>query len=117
MAKATRFPIATTAENWPMLVLGIGDTIRPREKTAPDGSPTFSSGCLLKVERNDGSVNVDKSATVHVLKPASEPYEGLHVPKGKIWVQPWTSDGGRLAYSITIEELVPFGARREGGAR
>lgn len=115
MAKATRFPVATTAEAFPVLVLGIDDTVRERDKLAPDGSKTYASGCLLKVERADGSVATDKSASIHVLKPCAEGrYDGLYIARGRVWVQPWTSDGGRLAYSITVDELVPW--KRQGQA-
>lgn len=109
MAQGTKFPIHTNGDLFKIVVLGIGDTIRERDNKAPNGASTYSSGCLLKRENKDGSVSTDKSASIHVLKPSQVgAYEGLHVARGDIWLQPYQQDGGRMAYSITVEELVPI---------
>ena len=52
-------------------VIGLGDTPRPREKAAPTGEVTYSTGCILRMLRKDGQVASDKSASVNVINPAA----------------------------------------------
>lgn len=105
---ATQLPVKTDGAAWPVVVVGMGDSVRPREKTAPDGRLTFTSGGILRVASKDGTLRSDKSASVHVIEqPASGVLElgALYRADGAVWVQPWESNG-RMALSITVERLV-----------
>lgn len=105
---ATALPVRTTADLWPVTVIGMGESPRVREgKTTPDGELTYGSGCILRVQRKDGEIKADKSASVHVTKPASVYELGVeYVARGQVFVQPYESNG-RMALSITVEELLP----------
>ncbi|MGH3484712.1 MAG: hypothetical protein ACRDPQ_15940, partial [Nocardioidaceae bacterium] len=61
----------------------------------------------LRVQRKDGTLRADKSASVHVTKPAGH-YElgAIYKATGRVYVQPYESNG-RMALSITVEQLVP----------
>ena len=104
---ATQLPVATTAELWPVTVIGMGESPKEREKASPDGEVTYASGCILRVQRKDGSLRADKSASVHVTKPAGH-YElgAIYKAVGRVYVQPYENNG-RVALSITVEQLVP----------
>lgn len=109
MNVGTSLPVETTADRWHVVVAGMGAPTRPRDKAAPTGEQTHVSGCILMVQRKDGSVQPDKSASVHVLKPATTYEFGQYFEaRGKVWVQPYESNE-RMALSITVEQLVPMG--------
>lgn len=108
----TAMPVKTHSDLWQMEVMGLGEKPTLREgKVTRDGELTYASGCLLRVLRKDGTVKVDKSASVHVTKPAAMYEAGVtYRAQGRIFVQPYQSGEGasaRLALSITVEELVP----------
>lgn len=108
MNVGTSLPVETTAERFPVVVAGMGAPTRPRDKAAPTGEQTHVSGCILMMQRKDGSVQPDKSASVHVLKPASMYEFGQYFEaRGRVWVQPYENNE-RLALSITVEQLVPM---------
>ena len=107
---ATQLPVATTAEMWPVTVIGMGESPKERDKASPDGEVTYASGCILRVQRKDGSLRADKSASVHVTKPAGLYELGvIYQATGRVYVQPYESNG-RMALSITVEQLVPADA-------
>ena len=107
---ATRMPIATTAELWPVTVIGMGESPSEREKASPEGEVTYSSGCVLRMERKDGKLKADKSASVNVINPASIYELGtVYVAKGRVYVQPWESNS-RITLSVLVEQLVPVDA-------
>jgi hypothetical protein len=114
---ATQLPVATTAELWPVTVIGMGESPKEREKASPDGEVTYSSGCILRVQRKDGTLRADKSASVHVTKPAGH-YElgAIYKATGRVYVQPYESNG-RMALSITVEQLVPDSDTGKTGPR
>lgn len=108
----TTFPISTTSDLWPVHVIGMGGEPRARNdadgrpKVAPSGEATYMSGTILIVAR-DGIEGPQKSASVHVLKPAATYVMGeRYMARGRVWVQPYEANG-RVAQSITVEELVP----------
>ena len=104
---ATQLPVRTTAEVWPVTVIGMGESPKEREKASPDGEVTYASGCILRVQRKDGSLKADKSASVHVTKPAGMYELGvIYQAAGRVYVQPYENNG-RVALSITVEQLVP----------
>lgn len=104
----TRLPVATTSDVWPVYVVGLGSEPKQRDKAAITGEPTFSSQTLLMGGEKDGKDRPDKTASVHVIKPAATYELGKkYVSKGRVYVQPYTPDGGRQTLSITVEELVP----------
>ncbi|UPK75695.1 hypothetical protein MU582_03360 [Nocardioidaceae bacterium SCSIO 66511] len=110
MNVGTSLPVETTADRWAVVVGGMGAPVKPREKAAPTGEQTHSSGCILMVQRKDGSVQPDKTASVHVLKPATVYEFGtFYEARGRVWVQPYESNE-RMALSITVEQLVPIGS-------
>lgn len=112
---ATALPVATTAEMWPVTVIGMGESPKERDKASPEGEVTYASGCILRVQRKDGSLRADKSASVHVTKPASIYELGLiYRAAGRVWVQPYENNG-RMALSITVEQLVPADADADAG--
>ena len=107
---ATQLPIATTADLWPVMVIGMGDSPAQREKASPEGEVTYSSGCVLRMQRKDGQLKADKAASVNVINPASTYELGrIYVAKGRVYVQPWESNS-RITLSVTVEQLVPADA-------
>lgn len=109
MDVGTSLPVATTADQWPVVVGGMGAPVKERDKAAPTGEQTFASGCILWVQRKDGSVSPDKTASVHVIKRADTyEYGTFYEARGRVWVQPYESNE-RTALSITVEQLVPVG--------
>lgn len=103
----TSLPVATTAEVWPVVVMGMGGEPRLRDKTAPDGRATYASGAVLLIER-EGQATAQKSASVHVLEPTPLPMGQMLRAVGRVWVQPYEANS-RVALSITVEKLVPVG--------
>ena len=107
-AGATMLPVRTTGAVWPVVVVGMGDAVRPRDKPAPDGRLAFMSGGILRTVNRDGVLKSDKTASVHVIE---QPIGGvlelgqLYRAEGTVWVQPWENNG-RMALSITVERLV-----------
>lgn len=100
-------PVATTADLSPLFVLGMGGAPRLREgKITPDGRLTYSTGCMLMIERN-GEISPQRSASVHVVEPAAT-YElaAQYMAAGLVWVMPYEANG-RVALSIICERLVP----------
>lgn len=67
--QGTQFPIVTTAAEWPVHVMGTGEAPRQRDKASPQGEVTHATGTLLRVQGRDGTLRVDKSASVHVIIP------------------------------------------------
>ena len=107
---ATQLPIATTAELWPVTVIGMGESPKEREKASPEGEVTYSSGCVLRMQRKDGLLKADKAASVNVINPASTYELGrIYKAKGRVYVQPWESNT-RITLSVTVEQLVPADA-------
>lgn len=109
----TQMPVETNAENFPVFVVGMGDSPKVRNdqngkpKHAPNGEVTYGSGCIARMLTKDGTVRNDKTASVHVTKPASIYELGqVYQAQGRVWVQPYESNG-RVALSITVEALVP----------
>jgi len=114
---ATVLPVRTTAEVWPVTVDGMGESPKEREKASPDGEVTYASGCILRVQRKDGSLKADKSASVHVTKPAGLYELGvIYRASGRVYVQPYENNG-RVALSITVEQLVPADADTGSSSR
>lgn len=106
-ATLTGTPVATTSELWPVFVTGMGEAPKPREKAAPTGEVTYSSGTILRRRSAEGALKVDKSASIHVLKPAAIYELGqVYEAKGRVYVMPYEANS-RVALSITVEELVP----------
>ena len=114
---ATKLPVATTAELWPVTVIGMGESPSEREKASPEGEVTYSSGCVLRMERKDGKLKADKAASVNVINPASIYELGtVYVAKGRVYVQPWESNS-RITLSVTVEQLVPADADTGSSSR
>ena len=114
---ATQLPIATTAELWPVMVIGMGESPAQREKASPEGEVTYSSGCVLRMQRKDGQLKADKSASVNVINPASTYELGrIYKAQGRVYVQPWESNS-RVTLSVTVEQLVPADADTGTGPR
>ncbi len=113
---ATPKVIATTSAIWPVRCAGLGEAPRPREKVSPDGRGTFTTGTVLINASPDG-VRANKTASVNVIEadPAGYALGVTYAAQGKIWVTPYTPDGGRSTLSITVERLVPMGT--PGGKR
>lgn len=105
-AMGTALPVATDARTWPVVVIGMDSEARPRDgKMSPDGRQTYASGCILMVDRG-GDLRADKSASVHVVEPATYALGQRYVAQGRVWVQPYENNQ-RVALSITVERLVP----------
>lgn len=104
--RATSLPVLTNSDLFPLVAMGMGGTPRQREKPAPTGEATYASGAILFVDRK-GVPTADKSASIHVLSPDPVPLGQLVQAQGKIWVQPYESNG-RSALSIIVEKLVPL---------
>ena len=115
MAKGLRLPIETAASLCEVRCVGMDSEVRLREKSAPDGRPTYSSGTILMVESKDGNVSANKTASVNVIQFPAEPYRlgGLYRADGKIWVMPYESNG-RVTLSVTVETLVPVEEQSSG---
>lgn len=113
MAEGTALPVETHSDLWQMECIGLGETPRLRQgKAAPTGELVYSSGCILRTRRKDGSVTADKSAGINVIEPAASYELGvIYRAEGRIYVQPWMTDGSmaRSQLSITVERLVPVG--------
>lgn len=103
-----RVPLPMSAEQSGIRVVGLGGQPKLRDgKLSPDGRPTYSSGCVLLVDRA-GDVRPDKSASVHVVEPAATYVLGeQYVAAGQVWVTPYTAANDRVALSVTVERLVP----------
>lgn len=106
------FPVVTDAGRCPVLVVGLGGTPRLREgKASPEGEATYATGAVLMGERQ-GELSPMKAASVHVIE-AAPTYElgRQYRAQGRVYVQPYTPDGGRMTVSITVERLVPVETR------
>lgn len=104
---ATQFPVRTHSQAWPLRVVGMGGKITPLDKATPDGEVKYQSHTILLIER-DGMAQPQKSASVHVIHPDPEGYAlgQVYAAEGRVFVQPYESNS-RVAYSITVERLVP----------
>lgn len=111
--EGTALPVATHSDLWQMECIGLGETPRLRQgKATPLGEVIYTSGCILRIRRKDGSVSADKSASVSVIEPAAMYELGvIYRAEGRVYVQPWMTDGSmaRSQLSITVEKLVPVG--------
>ena len=107
ISNGTALPVQTHSDLWQVEAVGLGETPRLREKAAPTGEVTYSTGCILRMRRKDGSVAADKSASVNVINQAAIYELGvIYRAQGRIFVQPWESNG-RMTLSVTVEGLVP----------
>jgi hypothetical protein len=105
--QGTAMPVHTHSDLWQVEVIGLGETPREREKASPEGEVTYSTGCILRMRRKDGTVAADKAASVNVINKAAIYELGVtYRAQGRIYVQPWESNG-RMTLSITVEGLVP----------
>jgi hypothetical protein len=118
----TQMPVETHSDAFAVMVVGMGDSPKARNdangkpKFAPNGEMTYGSGCIVRMLTKDGTIRNDKSASVHVTKPASIYELGqIYQAEGRVWVQPYESNG-RVALSITVEALVPVKAETPGKA-
>lgn len=104
----TVMPVRTNSDLFPVYVMPTGQQPKIREgKFSPDGEQTYGTGAILLLADKDGNTRADKSASVHVIKPGTYNLGQPHVSRGRVFVQPYSSDNGRSALSITVEELVP----------
>lgn len=121
--QAAGLPIATNSDLWPLRVAGTGERAKYRLKgdrggsqtnaLSPDGRPTLSSGCIARFLVQDGELKSQKTASVHVINATTEDVfePGEFLADGAIWIQPYIPEGSnRIAYSITVESLVPVTA-------
>ncbi|QDP94798.1 hypothetical protein FOE78_01685 [Microlunatus elymi] len=108
ISQGTALPVATHSDAWPVEVIGLGESPRERkDKATPAGEVTYSSGCILRRRQKDGSVRVDKSASINVINPAATYELGVvYLARGRVYVMPYESNG-RMALSITVEGLFP----------
>lgn len=114
--------IKTNSRDFPVLVRLTGsnsgnprlDQATKTPKTNRDGKLTYTVDGSLIVLNRDGDVTVNKTASVHTTVPleaevdlfgAAQVYRG----EGTVFVTPYES-GGRIAYSINVERLVPVQA-------
>ena len=118
-----QLPVETHSDLTGMYVVGMCDSPKARlgtdgkPKFAPSGEQTYASGCILRMLTKDGTIRNDKTASVHVLKPAAV-YElgAIYQAVGRVWVQPYVPEGqSRLALSITVEQLIPAKAEAVTG--
>lgn len=117
----TQMPVETHSDLTPIYVVGMGDSPKARNdsdgrpKFAPSGEQTYASGCIARLLTKDGAVRNDKTASIHVTKPAAIYELGqVYQAQGRVWVQPYESNG-RVALSITVEQLVPAKAEAVTG--
>lgn len=108
-----KLPVHTNSTLCPVIVAGLGaPKSDPRPKNSPDGRQTYASNTILMTLRNDGTVQPDKTASVHVIERADDyPIGTMFRAEGDIWVQPYQSgsgDSSRVSMSITVERLVPI---------
>jgi hypothetical protein len=105
--RGTVIPFLSNSRMCPVVGFGMGISPKLREnKQAPSGEPTYSTGCLLQVLAKDGSIRIDKTASINVIHPLDEYELGkFYHAEGKVWIQPYELNG-RIAYSITVERLV-----------
>jgi hypothetical protein len=118
--QAAGLPITTNSDLWPLRVAGTGERAKYRLKgerggaqtpaLSPDGRPTLSSGCIARFLNQDGDLKSQKTASVHVINATTEDVfePGEYLADGLVWIQPYIPEGSnRIAYSITVESLVP----------
>lgn len=109
--QGTTLPVQTTADQFPVFVIGMGESPRSREKTVPGtGEVTYASGTVLRMARKDGNLQADKAASVNVINPAATYALGeIYKAQGRVYVMPFENNG-RMTLSITVEQLVPVDA-------
>lgn len=113
----TELPVQTHSDLWQVEVIGLGETPRVRDKAAPTGEVTYSTGCVLRMLRKDDKLGSDKAASVNVINPAAIYELGvIYRAQGRIYVQPWESNG-RMTLSLTVEGLVPADESASDGSR
>lgn len=107
-------PVCTNSDLWEFFVIGMGDSPKQvtdenmRPKVFPGtGGFTLTTGTIPRFVSKDGTIRNAKGDSVKVVHalPVYELGE-VYAAKGRIWVQPWENKG-RVALSITCEELVP----------
>lgn len=106
----TALPVLTDSDSWPVTVMGLGESPRPREgKVTSEGEPTYTTGAVLMLTDRDGRPKAQKTASVNVVKPASIYEAGVaYRAQGRVWVMPYVPNGQtRVALSVTVEQLVP----------
>jgi len=64
----TPMPMVTTAEIWALVVVGMGEMPRVREKQSPDGRGTFATGTVPVTAGPDGKSKALKTASVNVIE-------------------------------------------------
>jgi hypothetical protein len=66
----TPMPMVTTAEIWALVVVGMGEMPRVREKQSPDGRErgTFATGTVPVTAGPDGKSKALKTASVNVIE-------------------------------------------------
>lgn len=123
--------IATNANTFPVLLrLSGSNSGQPRAdqksgeiKTSPDGRPTHKvAGTVISLNRED-QPQEEKTCYVNSIEPLEAELDvlgatQLYKAEGRVWIKPFVPDGGRLAYSITVEKLVPVqnAAQPQGGS-
>lgn len=114
-------PVKTHSDMWEFYCVGMGDSPRQTtdERKMPKifpatGGYTYATGAIARLVSKDGTIRNDKTASVKVMKPASVYELGeVYAARGVIFVQPYESNG-RVALSITVEELVPVASTPAG---
>lgn len=116
----------TTANATPILgrLKGEGSG-RPRTdkdgsaKTTADGRPTYSADVEVLTMGRDGNVTAARGVFINTVEPVAAKFDFFGQvylkAEGKMTIKPFVSDG-RLAYSITVDRLVPVNLQQEKSA-
>lgn len=109
-------PISTTSELCTVVVKALDEPMKMRQKVAPDGRTTFSTGAMLRVASKASGHRLDRGSWIHVIDGSvGETLEdgALYRGDGQIWITPMGGDGGPSSFSIICERLVKIASRGE----
>lgn len=76
-------------------------------KTAPNGTPTFSTPLKLLAVEDDVPVGEIRNASVHTCTPVDLVFGQSYKPAGQVWITHYISGNNRLGVSVIVERIEP----------
>lgn len=119
-------PTTATAFTFPVKITGSGSG-EPKlkdgvQQVAADGRGLHIVKGEVLHKNYNGDIEPAKNIYVNSVEPLNVKFDvfgapQFFVPQGRIWIKAFVGNNNRIAYSITVEKLVPLQTQPQGESK